>query len=117
MVSQFFYLPANQKIDDEKRIAFTQEKIKLVKDMLSEHFICPGVRSTILPADQWEISFGRRIVINLNYWNKVIETFQTANRCKIELIDYQYLLMQLFRENGRKVSWLNHTIEISLNKG
>ena len=81
MVSQFFYLPANQKVDEEKRIAYTQGKIKTVKDMLSEHFLCPG------------------------------------NRCKIELIDYQYLLMQLFRDNGRKVSWLNHTIEISLNRG
>ena len=59
MVSQFFNLPANQKADEEKRIAYTQEKIKLVKDMLSEHFICPGVRPTILPSDQWEISFGR----------------------------------------------------------
>ncbi len=116
MVSQFFYLPANQKVDEEVRIAYTQEKIKLVKDMLSEHFICPGVRPTILPSDQWEISFGRRVIINLNYWNKVIDEFQTANRCKIELIDYQYLLMQLFRDNGRKVSWLNHTIEISLYK-
>ena len=29
MVSQFFYLPANQKIDEEKSIAYTQEKSRL----------------------------------------------------------------------------------------
>ena len=39
MTSQFFYLPATQKVDEEKRIKFTQERIKIVKDWMQEKIV------------------------------------------------------------------------------
>ena len=39
MTSQFFYLPATQKVEEEKRIKFTQERIKLVKDWLQDKIV------------------------------------------------------------------------------
>ena len=39
MTSQFFYLPSDKKVEDEVRIKFTQERIKLVKDWLQEKIV------------------------------------------------------------------------------
>lgn len=118
MLSQFFYLPANQKVDEEKRIAFTQEKIKLVKDFLSQHFLSAHYKNGHpyeFDEHDWQVYVGEKVVINQNYWNAKIDEFQATNRCKIEQLDYLYLLMQLWRDvNGRKLSISEGTLGISL---
>lgn len=118
MLSQFFYLPANQKVDEEKRIAFTQEKIKLVKDFLSQHFLSARYKNGHpfeFDEKDWQVYVGEQVVINQNYWNTKIDEFQATNRCKIEQLDYLYLLMQLWRDvNGRKLSVSEGTLGISL---
>ena len=118
MLSQFFYLPANQKVDEEKRIAFTQEKIKLVKDFLSQHFLSARYKNGHpyeFDEHDWQVYVGEKVVINQNYWNAKIDEFQATNRCKIEQLDYLYLLMQLWRDvNGRKLSISEGTLGISL---
>lgn len=91
MLSQFFYLPANQKVDEEKRIAFTQEKIKLVKDFLSQHFLSARYKNGHpfeFDEKDWQVYIGEKVVINQNYWNAKIDEFQATNRCKIEQLDY-----------------------------
>lgn len=119
MLSQFFYLPANQKVDEEKRIAFTQEKIKLVKDFLSQHFLSARYKNGHpfeFDEKNWQVYVGEQVVINQNYWNEKIDEFQATNRCKIEQLDYLYLLMQLWRDvNGRKLSVSEGTLGISLS--
>lgn len=118
MLSQFFYLPANQKIDEEKRIAFTQEKIKLVKDFLSQHFLSARYKNGHpfeFDEKNWQVYVGEQVVINQNYWNAKIDEFQSANRCKIEQLDYLYLLKQLWRDvNGRSLSIADGTLGVSL---
>lgn len=118
MLSQFFYLPANQKVDEEKRIAFTQEKIKLVKDFLSQHFLSARYKDGHpfeFDENDWQVYVGEQVVINQNYWNAKIDEFQATNRCKIEHLDYLYLLMQLWRDvNGRKLSISEGTLGVSL---
>lgn len=118
MLSQFFYLPANQKVEEEKRIAFTQEKIKLVKDFLSQHFLSARYKNGHpyeFDEHDWQVYVGESVVINQNYWNAKIDEFQATNRCKIEQLDYLYLLMQLWRDvNGRKLSISEGTLGISL---
>ena len=118
MLSQFFYLPANQKVEEEKRIAFTQEKIKLVKDFLSQHFLSARYKNGHpfeFDEKDWQVYVGEKVVINQNYWNAKIDEFQATNRCKIEQLDYLYLLMQLWRDvNGRKLSVSEGTLGISL---
>lgn len=118
MLSQFFYLPANQKVEEEKRIAFTQEKIKLVKDFLSQHFLSARYKNGHpyeFDEHDWQVYVGESVVINQNYWNAKIDEFQATNRCKIEQLDYLYLLMQLWRDvNGRKLSVSEGTLGISL---
>ena len=118
MLSQFFYLPANQKVDEEKRIAFTQEKIKLVKDFLSQHFLSARYKNGhpfAYNETNWQVFVGDKVVINQNYWNEKIDEFQAQNRCKIDQLDYLYLLMQLWRDvNGRKLSISEGTLGVSL---
>ena len=118
MLSQFFYLPANQKVDEEKRIAFTQEKIKLVKDFLSQHFLSARYKNGHpfeFDENDWQVYVGEKVVINQNYWNAKIDEFQATNRCKIEQLDYLYLLKQLWRDvNGRSLSIANGTLGVSL---
>lgn len=118
MLSQFFYLPANQKVDEEKRIAFTQEKIKLVKDFLSQHFLSARYADGhpfAYNETNWQVFVGDKVVINQNYWNSKIDEFQATNRCKIDQLDYLYLLMQLWRDvNGRKLSISEGTLGVSL---
>ena len=118
MISQFFYLPANQKVDEEKRIAFTQERIKTVKDFLSEHFLSARYKNGnpyVYDNKEWYVHVGESVIINLNYWNEKIDEFQSKNRCKIEQIDYLYLLTQLWRDvNGRKISLADGTLSIGL---
>ena len=118
MLSQFFYLPANQKVDEEKRIAFTQEKIKLVKDFLYQHFLSARYKDGHpfeFDENDWQVYVGEKVVINQNYWNAKIDEFQATNRCKIEQLDYLYLLMQLWRDvNGRKLSLSEGILGVSL---
>ena len=118
MLSQFFYLPANQKVDEEKRIAFTQEKIKLVKDFLSQHFLSARYKNGHpfeFDEKDWQVYVGEQVVINQNYWNEKIDEFQSTNRCKIEQLDYLYLLIQLWRDvNGRTLSIAEGTLGVSL---
>ena len=118
MLSQFFYLPANQKVDEEKRIAFTQEKIKLVKDFLSQHFLSARYKNGHpfeFDENYWQVYVGEQVVINQNYWNAKIDEFQSTNRCKIEQLDYLYLLKQLWRDvNGRSLSIADGTLGVSL---
>ena len=118
MLSQFFYLPANQKVDEEKRIAFTQEKIKLVKDFLSQHFLSARYKDGHpfeFDENDWQVYVGEKVVINQNYWNAKIDEFQATNRCKIEQLDYLYLLKQLWRDvNGRSLSIADGTLGVSL---
>ena len=118
MLSQFFYLPANQKVDEEKRIAFTQEKIKLVKDFLSQHFLSARYKNGHpfeFDEKDWQVYVGEQVVINQNYWNTKIDEFQATNRCKIEQLDYLYLLKQLWRDvNGRTLSIAEGTLGVSL---
>lgn len=118
MLSQFFYLPANQKVDEEKRIAFTQEKIKLVKDFLSQHFLSARYKNGHpfeFDENDWQVYVGEQVVINQNYWNAKIDEFQSTNRCKIEQLDYLYLLKQLWRDvNGRSLSIADGTLGVSL---
>lgn len=118
MLSQFFYLPANQKATEEQRIAFTQSKLKLVKDFLSQHFLSARYKDGHpfeFDENDWQVYVGEKVVINQNYWNAKIDEFQSVNRCKIEQLDYLYLLMQLWRDvNGRKLSISEGTLGISL---
>lgn len=118
MLSQFFYLPANQKATEEQRIAFTQSKLKLVKDFLSQYFLSAryeNVHPFAYNETNWQVYVGDKVVINQNYWNEKIDEFQATNRCKIEQLDYLYLLMQLWRDvNGRKLSISEGTLGISL---
>lgn len=118
MLSQFFYLPANQKATEEQRIAFTQEKLKLVKDFLSQHFLSARYADGhpfAYNETNWQVFVGDKVVINQNYWNEKIDEFQAQNRCKIDQLDYLYLLMQLWRDvNGRKLSISEGTLGISL---
>ena len=118
MLSQFFYLPANQKATEEQRIEFTQSKLKLVKDFLSQHFLSARYANGhpfAYNETNWQVYVGDKVVINQNYWNEKIDEFQAQNRCKIDQLDYLYLLMQLWRDvNGRKLSISEGTLGISL---
>lgn len=132
MTSQFFYLPATQKVDEEKRIKFTQERIKLVKDWLQEKIVNKFTENEFTPKIFLD-GFGERhkivstkIVtdkdcniikkynIDYNYYNAVVDEFCANNRCKIDKKDMEYLLMLTFRDNGIEVSPLKGTLNISL---
>lgn len=130
MTSQFFYLPATQKVEDEVRIKFTQERIKLVKDWLQEKIVnkftvndfdCRsylpdfGVRrnivSTKIVTDK-DCNISKQYKIDANYFTKVTDEFCANNRCKIDKIDFTYLLMLTFRDNGISVSPVVGTLAI-----
>lgn len=132
MTSQFFYLPSDKKVNDEVRIKFTQDRIKLVKDWLQEKIVNKfaeneftpmiflngfGVRrkivSTKIVADK-DCNITKKYNIDYNYYNAVVDEFCANNHCKIDKKDMEYLLMLTFRDNGIEVSPLNGTLNISL---
>lgn len=132
MTSQFFYLPSDKKVNDEVRIKFTQDRIKLVKDWLQEKIVNKfteneftpkiflknfGERnknvSTKIVADK-DCNITKKYNIDYNYYNAVVDEFCANNHCKIDKKDMEYLLMLTFRDNGIEVSPLNGTLNISL---
>lgn len=132
MTSQFFYLPSDKKVDEEDRIKFTQDRIKLVKDWLQEKIVNKftengytpkiflknfGERnknvSTKIVADK-DCNITKKYNIDYNYYNAVVDEFCANNHCKIDKKDMEYLLMLTFRDNGIEVSPLNGTLNISL---
>lgn len=134
MTSQFFYLPATQKVEEEKRIKFTQERIKLVKDWFQEKivnkFTNPEFDERILtkkyanlvakPVTKLEIktdkncNVTKRYTIKANYYNEITDEFCANNRCKIDKMDFTYLLMLTFRDNGISVSPVIGTLAFEL---
>lgn len=132
MTSQFFYLPSDKKVNDEVRIKFTQDRIKLVKDWFQKKIVNKftengytpkiflknfGERnknvSTKIVADK-DCNITKKYNIDYNYYNAVVDEFCANNHCKIDKKDMEYLLMLTFRDNGIEVSPLNGTLNISL---
>lgn len=132
MTSQFFYLPSDKKVDEEDRIKFTQDRIKLVKDWFQEKIVNKfteneftpkiflngfGVRrkivSTKIVADK-DCNITKKYNIDYNYYNAVVDEFCANNHCKIDKKDVEWLLMLTFRDNGIEVSPLKGTLNISL---
>ena len=133
MTSQFFYLPSDKKVNDEVRIKFTQDRIKLVKDWLQEKIVNKftengytpmiflknfGERnknvSTTTVVTYKDCNITKKYNIDYNYYNSVVDEFCANNRCKIDKKDMEYLLMLTFRDNGIEVSPLKGTLNISL---
>lgn len=132
MTSQFFYLPATQKVEEEVRIKFTQERIKLVKDWLQEKIVnkftendfdCRSylpdfgarrmVVKTKIVTDK-DCNISKQYKIDTNYFTQVIDEFCANNRCKIDKMDFTYLLVLTFRDNGISVSPVLGTLAIEL---
>lgn len=132
MTSQFFYLPATQKVEEEKRIKFTQERIKLVKDWFQEkivnkftenNFECRSylpdfgtsrkVVNTKIVVDK-DCNVTKQFKIDTNYFTQVTDEFCVNNRCKIDKMDFTYLLMLTFRDNGISVSPVLGTLAFEL---
>lgn len=133
MTSQFFYLPSDKKVDEEVRIKFTQDRIKLVKDWFQEKIVDKftengytpkiflknfGERnknvSTTTVVTYNDCNITKKYNIDYNYYNAVVDEFCANNHCKIDKKDMEYLLMLTFRDNGIEVSPLNETLNISL---
>ena len=125
-------MPSDKKVDEEDRIKFTQDRIKLVKDWLQEKIVNKfteneytpmiflngfGERrkivSTKIVADK-DCNITKKYNIDYNYYNAVVDEFCANNHCKIDKKDMEYLLMMTFRDNGIEVSPLNGTLNISL---
>ena len=132
MTSQFFYLPSDKKVNDEVRIKFTQDRIKLVKDWLQEKIVNKfteneftpkiflngfGVRrkivSTKIVADK-DCNITKKYNIDYNYYNEVVDEFCANNHCKIDKMDFIYLLILTFRDNGISVSPVLGTLTFEL---
>ena len=132
MTSQFFYLPATQKVEEEKRIKFTQERIKLVKDWFQEkivnkftenNFECRSylpdfgtsrkVVNTKIVVDK-DCNVTKQFKIDTNYFTQLTDEFCVNNRCKINKMDFTYLLMLTFRDNGISVSPVLGTLAFEL---
>lgn len=132
MTSQFFYLPATQKVEEEVRIKFTQERIKLVKDWLQDKIVnkftendfdCRsylpdfGARRKIVDTKivtDKDCNISKQYKIDANYFTQVIDEFCANNRCKIDKMDFTYLLILTFRDNGISVSPVLGTLAIEL---
>lgn len=132
MTSQFFYLPSDKKVEDEVRIKFTQGRIKLVKDWLQEKvvnkftendFDCRSylpdfgarrkVVNTKIVIDK-DCNVAKQYKIDTNYFTQVTDEFCANNRCKIDKMDFTYLLILTFRDNGISVSPLLGTLAFEL---
>ena len=120
MISQFFYIPANQKATEEERIKFTQERVAEVNLWLFHAFVReqPGAYryADIDDSIRWKmlITGDHRVYINRNWWNRSIELFCNEHRCKLVETDLVYLLMLLYRKSGFDVKPVNGSLCISL---
>lgn len=132
MISQFFYLPATQKVEEEKRIKFTQERIKMVKDLFQEKIVdkftendfdCRsylpdfGARRRVVNAKivvDKDCNVTKQFKIDTNYFTQVTDEFCANNRCKIDKMDFIYLLILTFRDNGISVSPVLGTLAFEL---
>lgn len=132
MVSQFFYLPATPKVEEEVRIKFTQGRMKLVKDWLQEKIVnkftendfdCRSYLSdfgsrrkivnTKIVTDK-NCNITKQFKIDTNYFTQVTDEFCANNRCKIDKMDFTYLLILTFRDNGISVSPVLGTLAFEL---
>lgn len=133
MVSQFFYLPADSKKDEEERISFTQARIKSVKDWFQEKIIGKFNENSYTPKifiDRLKDQVPKPVVstrmlvdndcrvfrqynIKASYYSKVIEEFCAVNKCKIAKTDFDYILMLTFRDNSISASFTLGTLNIS----
>jgi len=132
MTSQFFYLPSDKKVEDEVRIKFTQGRIKLLKDWLQEkivnkftenYFDCRSylsdfgvsrkVVNTKIVIDK-DCNVTKQYKIDTNYFTQVTDEFCTNNRCKIDKMDFIYLLILTFRDNEISVSPVLGTLAFEL---
>ena len=132
MTSQFFYLPSDKKVEDEVRIKFTQGRIKLLKDWLQEKIVnkftendfdCRSllpdfgarrrVVKTKIVTDK-DCNITKQFKIDTNYFTQVTDEFCANNRCKIDKMDFTYLLMLTFRDNGISVSPVLGTLAFEL---
>ena len=132
MTSQFFYLPSDKKVEDEVRIKFTQSRMKAVKDWFNRKLVCKFTENNFDPRiflDNFEkpknpvsiqiltdkdCNVVKRYSIDANFYNKVTDDFCAEYRCKIDKMDFLYLLMLTFRDNGIEVSPVKGTLNISL---
>ena len=134
MTSQFFFLPAVSKKTEEERIKYTQDRIKKVKDMFQEkivnkftnqefderiltndyaHLVAKPVTKLEIKTDK-NCNVSKRYTIKANYYNEITESFCAENRCKIDKMDFLYILMLTFRDNGISVSPALGTLNIEL---
>lgn len=133
MTSQFFYLPSDKKVDEEDRIKFTQDRIKLVKDWFQEKIVNKftengytpkiflknfGERnknvSTTTIVTYKDCNITKKYNIDYNYYNSVVDEFCANNRCKIDKMDFIYLLILTFRDNEISVSPVLGTLTFEL---
>jgi len=116
MVSDFFYMPSNQKVDEETRIAYTQSRIADVRGLLNEivfqttftpripdierdEFFAQFNDNDFTP--EWKAAWiDNKAVIERNWWVKKTEEFCQQHRCKIPDTDFLYILMLMFRDKG-----------------
>lgn len=121
MISQYFYLPANQKATEEECVRYTQERLAEVDAWLRHDFVRehPGSYSYATLEGKivgWKIIVtpDRRICINRNWWNMAVDWFCQEHRCKLEETDLLYRLMLLYRLQGFDVKPVDGSLCITL---
>lgn len=121
MISQYFYLPSNQKATEEERIAFTQERLAIVNEWLEHDFVRtnPGSYSIANMEGQivdWKLVVApdKRVTINKNWFDYSVEWFCTEHKCKLDPIDLMYLIMLLYRKVGMYVKPVDGSLCVSL---
>lgn len=132
MTSQFFFLPADAKKTEDERIKFTQSRIQLVKDWLNEKIVNKFTENdfdcrTFLPdfgarrkvvdtkiVTDKDCNITKQYKIDTNYFTQVTDEFCANNRCKIDKMDFTYLLILTFRDNGISVSPVVGTLAFEL---
>ena len=128
MISDFFYLN-KPKATEDVRIAYYQNQLGKVQDMLSQKFFKPEpaykeaylnhtkVTYIATSGQDWIIYVTTdQVYINRNWWDREIDRFQQENRCKIPEIDYVCILMRMFHECGIMVRPCDGTLCITLYK-
>ena len=131
MISDFFYMPVNQKASEDKRTEFTQERIEEVKQFLYDIVLSQTFLTEISAAEHdpffdqfgahkpkpWTAVFNKnKCVIEWNWWHNRTEEFCSKHKCKIPDIDFFYILILMFRERGFNYRLCDSTLCLSLNK-
>lgn len=121
MISQYFYLPSNQKATEEERIAFTQERLAIVNEWLDHDFVRtnPGSYSIANMDGQivdWKLVVApdKRVTINKNWFDYSVEWFCSEHKCKLDTTDLMYLIMLLYRKVGMYVKPVDGSLCVSL---